>query len=98
MSEEAPIYNVFAATAEDQFSQLIDGAAEKVQWARNQAKLFLEHADMLEERAEQYRHLAALMILEGQGYATEIADLMASEYPMTDPDVEEEDEGLGSED
>jgi hypothetical protein len=80
----------FAETAQDQFSQLIDGAAEKVQWARDQANAFLAHADDLENRAEQYRHLAALMILEGQGYAGEIADLMSAEYPMTNPDGPEE--------
>jgi hypothetical protein len=91
------IEDVFAETSEEQFSQLIDDAAEKVQWARAQANAFLEHADSLENRAEQYRHLAALMILEGQGYATEIADLMSAEYPMTEVE-EDEDEGLGSED
>lgn len=80
----------FAETAQEQFSQLIDNAAEKVQWAREQANAFLAHADDLENRAEQYRHLAALMILEGQGYATEIADLMSAEYPMTEVQEEEE--------
>jgi hypothetical protein len=90
------IYSPFGDTADEQSSKLIDGAAEKVQWARDQAKVFLEHADALEERAEQYRHLAALMILEAQGYAGDISDLLAAEFPMTDPEAE--DEGHGSED
>ena len=86
---------MFAETAGEQFSQLIDGAADKVQWAREQALRFLEHADSLEERANEYRHLAALMILEAQGYAGEVSDLLASEFPTTGG---EEDERLGSED
>lgn len=81
MSDE--FYEVIAKTAEEQTGQLIDGAAEKVQWARAMATELLGHADSLENRAEQYRHLAALMIIEAQGYAGEISDLLTTEFPMS---------------
>lgn len=80
----------FADTADEQTAKLIDGAAEKVQWARNRAKDLLEHADDLENRAEQYRHLAALMVLEAQGYAGEISDLLFTEFPMTGDEESDE--------
>ncbi len=68
-------------TAEGMSGQLIDGAADKVQWAREMATRMLEHANDLEERAESYRHLAAIMIIEAQGYADEISRLVVSEFP-----------------
>lgn len=77
----------FAETASEQTGQLIDNAAEKVQWARQKATEFLEHADALEERAEAYRHLAALMLLEAQGYADSISDLLTAEFP-TNEDID----------
>lgn len=86
--------SAFAETADEQTARLIDGAAEKVNWAREKAKELLEHADDLENRAEQYRHLAALMIIEAQGYAGDISDLLATEFPMTDiEEPESEDNG-----
>lgn len=83
-----------AQSAAEQTGQLIDSAAEKVQWAREKATELLEYADSLESRAEQMRHLAALMILEAQGYAGEISDLLTAEFPMEpyNPEKEEEDD------
>lgn len=89
-------------TAEEMNGHLIDGAAEKVQWGRAMATEFLEYADQLEDRAEKFRHLAALMILEAQNYASEVSTLLSAEFP-TDASFEavingeQEDEGLGSE-
>ena len=88
----------FTDDANSMTGHLIDGAAEKVQWAREKAVEFLAHADDLEERAAQYRHLAGLMIMEAQEYAGSISDLVAAEFPTEDTPIggeerEEEDEG-----
>ena len=91
-------YEVVATTAEEQTGHLIDGAAEKVHWARMKATELLEHADDLEKRAEHYRHLAALMILEAQGYAGEISDLLATEFPMESYEPESKDSGDSEDD
>ena len=77
----------FTDDANSMTGNLIDGAAEKVQWARQKAVEFLEHADSLEERANSYRHLAGLMLVEAQSYAGEISDLLAAEFPTEDTPI-----------
>lgn len=67
---------------------LIDGAADKVQWARAKAVEFLEYADSLEERASSYRHLAGLMVVEAQMYAGEVSELVAAEFPTEGDEID----------
>lgn len=78
------------------FGHLMDDASEKSQHARAVAIELLELALGLEERAEKYRHLAALMVLDAQEFAGSVGDLLAMEFPM-DGVEEEENEGLGEE-
>jgi uncharacterized coiled-coil DUF342 family protein len=66
------------------FSHLMDNNAEKMQWNKNSAVELLAMADELEEQAEKYRHLAATLILDAQGYADATASLLRMEFPMTD--------------
>jgi hypothetical protein len=84
MNNEEIFQSVFADSVDEQTDILIDGAAEKVTWAKAMARNFLEYANELEERAEQYRHLAAIMILEANGYAEEVSKLLTAEYPTGD--------------
>ncbi|MET0466977.1 MAG: hypothetical protein ABW007_27715 [Chitinophagaceae bacterium] len=74
--------------AESTTDFLIDGAAEKVQWARKMANEFLEHAAYLRDRADAYTHLAGTMIVEANNHAAEIANLVNAEFPTLD-DVQE---------
>lgn len=69
-------------TSNDVFAELMDNAADKSRHARDVALQLLEMANDHEERAEKLRHLAALMILEAQDYASETADLLSMEFPM----------------
>lgn len=75
-------------TAESTTDYLIDGAAEKVQWARAQAREFLEYAASLREKADAFTHLAGIMIVEANGHAEEISMLVNAEYP-TVGDIED---------
>lgn len=80
----------FANDANGVTGYLIDGAADKVQWARKQAIEFLAYADSLEERAASYRHLAGLMVEEAQEYVGEVADLLAAEFPTEGDEIKRE--------
>lgn len=84
-------------TSNDVFAELMDDAADKSRHARDVALQLLELASGLEQRAEKMRHLASLMILEAQAFATETSDLLLMEFPMgpmnTDSDEEDDDEG-----
>lgn len=80
----------FTEDANSMSGYLIDGAADKVQWARQKAIEFLEYADSLEERAASYRHLAGLMVVEANMYAGEIADLVSAEFPTVEDTIPEE--------
>lgn len=77
-------------TSEGMIGELIDDAAAKVQWARQMATSMLEHAASLEQRAESYRHLAAIMILEAQSYAEDVGDLLTAEFPTDGGEETEE--------
>lgn len=85
----------FTDDAHSMSGYLIDGAADKVQWARTKAVEFLEYADSLEERAASYRHLAGLMIVEAQQYAGEVSDLLAAEFPTVEDTTDNEEEDAG---
>lgn len=67
-------------------TDLINDANEKVMWARKQANKFLAKADDIEETAaitaSKYRELAASMILEAQGFADGVSDILIAEFPM----------------
>lgn len=80
-------------TSNDMFAVLMDNSADKMAHARNVALELLEMANDHEARAENLRHLAALMILEAQSYAEESANLLAMEFPMGP--IEEEDDDSG---
>lgn len=69
-------------TSNDVYADLMDDAADKSRHARDVALSLLELAAGLEVRAEKMRHLAALMILEAQEFATETSDLLLMEFPM----------------
>lgn len=71
-------------TAEEMTGYLVDGAAEKVQWSRAMAREMLDHAQALRDRADQFTHLAGLMLVEAQSYAQEISDLLSAEFPTGD--------------
>lgn len=73
------------------FSRLMEDNAEKMQWNKNSAVELLAMADELEEQAEKYRHLAATLILDAQGYADATAALLAMEFPMVDIESKSED-------
>lgn len=79
-------------TSNDVFAELMDDSADKMNHARTVALELLEMANGLEKRAEQMRHLAAIMILEAQAFAGETADLLAMEFPMKEIETEENDE------
>jgi hypothetical protein len=79
-------------TSNDMFAILMDNSAAKMDHSRTVALELLELATDHENRAENLRHLAALMILEAQAYAAESADLLAMEFPMGSVDEEESDE------
>lgn len=77
------------------YGNLMDASAEKTKWNRDVALKLLGEADWLEDLASKYRHLAAVLVLEGQEFSAHTADLLAMEFPMTDPaepEVSEEDE------
>jgi hypothetical protein len=88
MSENDPF-----ETAESTTDVLIDGAAEKVQWARKMATEFLEHAAYLRDRADAFTHLAGTMIVEANNNAAEIADLVNAEFPTVSAVEEMKSEG-----
>lgn len=73
------------------FGHLMDDSSEKMAWNRNAANELLEMANALEERAEKYRHLAAVLVLDAQAFAEETANLLAMEYPMGSTEPESED-------
>lgn len=83
-------------TSNDVYAELMDDAADKSRHARDVALQLLEIASGLDQRAEKMRHLAALMILEAQAFATETSDLLIMEFPMgpmgSESDEEEPDE------
>ena len=72
----------FDEVAED----LINDANEKVLWARKQANKLLEKANIVEENAAitagKYREAAASLIMEAQGFADGVTDVLIAEYPM----------------
>lgn len=74
------------------YSHLMDDSADKMAWNKRSALELLGMADAWEERAEKLRHLAATLILDAQDFASEVGDLLAMEFPMTDPDDQEEEE------
>lgn len=76
----------------DVYAELMDDAADKSRHARDVALQLLELASGLEQRAEKMRHLAALMILEAQAFATETSDLLLMEFPMGPMSTEDSDE------
>lgn len=77
-------------TSNDMFAHLMDNSADKMAHARSVALELLDMASSHEERAENLRHLAALMILEAQSYAEESANLLTMEFPMSEPEEDEE--------
>ncbi len=82
-------------TSNDVYADLMDDAADKSRHARDVALDLLELAAGLEVRAEKMRHLAALMILEAQAFATETSDLLLMEFPMGPMEHEEEESSDG---
>jgi len=78
------------------YGHFMDMSSEKTMWNRDVALKFLAEASWLEDLAEKYRHAAATLILEAQEFSAHTADLLAMEFPMTDPeepkDYEESDE------
>lgn len=82
-------------TSTEMFAELMDNSADKMQHARAVAMDLLDMASDYESRAEQLRHLAALMILEAQSFAEETGKLLTMEFPMgpiEGPEEEEEDD------
>ena len=81
---------------EQSSSEIIDGlisdANEKLKWAQEKAREFLETANAIEAeaafRADKYRELAAVMVEEARSYCDETADLLTAEFPMDVPDTE----------
>lgn len=77
-------------------TDLIDDSRDKVQWARKQANKLLAKAEDVEEMAaitaSKYRELAASLIMEAQGFADGVADILIAEYPMNDSLGDEDDE------
>lgn len=65
------------------FGHLMDQASEKTKWNRDVALKLLDEANWLEDLAEKYRHLAGILVLEGQEFSRHTADLLAMEFPMT---------------
>jgi predicted metal-binding transcription factor (methanogenesis marker protein 9) len=70
------------------FGELMDDAAEKSKWNRDVALQLLEIAQSHDDYAEKLRHLAATLILEAQDFASETADLLAMEFPMSEVTTE----------
>jgi hypothetical protein len=79
-------------TSNEMFGHLMDQSAEKTKWNRDTALTLLNEADWLEDLATKYRHLAAVLVLEGQEFSKHTADLLAMEFPMTDGDEPSEEE------
>jgi hypothetical protein len=74
----------------EEIGDLMEQGNEKMQWARRQANILLEHANFLEQRANSFRRLAAEMVLEAQNFIDELADLITAEFPMDLPGDTEE--------
>lgn len=77
---------------------LLDENADMIQHARDSAFKLLEMANNHEERATKLRHLAAVLILEAQNYAGEVAELMEIEFPMGDYESQADSEEEENED
>ena len=73
----------------EQIEYIMIQGNEKLFWARKKANEFLEHANFLEERANQFRQLAGTMVMEAECFNDEIAELLIAEFPM-EPDTSEE--------
>jgi hypothetical protein len=77
-------------TSNEMFAELMDNSADKMQHARNVALELLEMANDYELRAEKFRHLAALMILEAQAFAEDTGTLLSMEFPMGPVETQDE--------
>lgn len=75
---------------------LIRDANDKVLWARKQANKLLAKANDIEEMAaitaSKYREAAASLVLEAQGFADGVTDILIAEFPMNVDTTDEEDE------
>lgn len=67
-------------------TDLMDDAADKVQWARKQANKLLGRAEEIEEMAaltaSKFREAAASLIIEASSWADTVSDILEAEYPM----------------
>jgi hypothetical protein len=74
----------------EEIQDLMDSANKKMRWARKQAEKFLDHANYLEVRANNFRKLAYDMAMEAQAYNDEMADLLEADFPLELVEIEEE--------